>query len=603
MRGTRGRSDDQRRPFANRIVAAILLASLFAASNAVAQEESERFQLQTLDYQNRATSVFGVASGRLLRHLEPSTDVVVEYVDDPLRATIYKGTSPVEEIAIVDDRLTIDLGVAVGLLERVQLEVRTSAIVWQVGQSLIYDFQNRLRPFAFGDVRLGATYGLFASDSALPYRVALQGRVWLPTGALQGFASDGVARFEPRLVFDTKIGETSLLANAGYQFRGERIAHSFRSDDVVRWGLATRRSIAAGFGLDASIFGAHSPFSGRDHEDPSVPAPNAYGHPVEGMVGLSWAYQGLVAMIGGGRGLTKGVGAPRLRLNFTLAYRPAGEDDAWVPGRTEEGTAGAAGAAGGPSDGVTRGEDQCPLEEEDVDGFEDEDGCPDHDNDGDGIADFEDACALEPGIPEKAGCPASDRDADGIDDAVDACSEEPEDLDEFDDEDGCPDPDNDGDGLADTADACPNEAETINGNEDDDGCPDEGKSLVSVRGDRIEILQRVYFDTGRATIKQRSWAVLEQVAAVMKNRPEIRRLAIEGHTDSDGSDATNLDLSRRRARAVREFLESRGVDSGRLVHRGYGESHPIESNADEEGRARNRRVEFLIVDQRGEGAR
>jgi outer membrane protein OmpA-like peptidoglycan-associated protein len=149
----------------------------------------------------------------------------------------------------------------------------------------------------------------------------------------------------------------------------------------------------------------------------------------------------------------------------------------------------------------------------------------------------------------------------------------------------------------DVDDECPDVAETINGVDDADGCPDEGNSAVRLSGDRIEILERVYFDTNRATIKARSHSVLEQVASVMKAQSDIRLLRVQGHTDARGAEDANLDLSQRRATAVKEFLVERGIAAQRLSARGYGESHPIAENTSAEGRAQNRRVEFHIIER------
>jgi outer membrane protein OmpA-like peptidoglycan-associated protein len=247
-------------------------------------------------------------------------------------------------------------------------------------------------------------------------------------------------------------------------------------------------------------------------------------------------------------------------------------------------------------DGISDEEDECPHEPEDPDGFEDSDGCPDPDNDGDGISDVRDVCPREAGAEKKDGCPFVDTDGDGISDARDECPEKPEDEDGFRDGDGCPDPDNDGDGIADEEDECPSEPETVNGVDDEDGCPDEGASGVEVSEGEIEIEDRVFFDTDRATIKQKSYIVLEEVASALEANAEIEKVRIEGHTDADGRDLYNLALSQRRSNAVREFLVDRGVDPSRLESKGYGEAEPIASNDTEEGRRKNRRVEMTILE-------
>ena len=190
-----------------------------------------------------------------------------------------------------------------------------------------------------------------------------------------------------------------------------------------------------------------------------------------------------------------------------------------------------------------------------------------------------------------------DRDGDGLTDDIDQCPDDPEDKDGFQDADGCPDPDNDQDGIPDVRDKCPNDPETVNGFEDEDGCPDK-QPLAKVEGGKIVILQKVYFDTAKARIQERSYPVLLEVARVLKENPDIVKLRIEGHTDSRGSAAYNRRLSQRRAEAVRKFLIQQGIDPKRLVAKGYGEDRPIASNDTPEGRAQNRRVEFKILERR-----
>ncbi|RKX69963.1 hypothetical protein DRP53_06475, partial [candidate division WOR-3 bacterium] len=99
----------------------------------------------------------------------------------------------------------------------------------------------------------------------------------------------------------------------------------------------------------------------------------------------------------------------------------------------------------------------------------------------------------------------------------------------------------------------------------------------------------------KATIKPESYPILDEAAAILTSHPEIR-VEIQGHTDSIGSDAYNLKLSNLRANAVRTYLiERHGIDPSRLVARGYGESRPIADNRTKEGRAQNRRVDFVIL--------
>ena len=243
-------------------------------------------------------------------------------------------------------------------------------------------------------------------------------------------------------------------------------------------------------------------------------------------------------------------------------------------------------------DGVPDNVDQCPRVPEDKDGFQDDDGCPDDDNDGDGIPDKADKCPNEPedrdGFQDEDGCPEPDNDNDNIADKLDKCPLEPEDKDGFEDDDGCPDPDNDKDGILDAADKCPNESGAP-----PDGCPKK-YNLVVVTQNKIELKQTVFFETGRANIRTISHPLLNEVAQALRDNPAIK-VEVQGHTDSQGSDAINLKLSQQRAQAVQVYLIKRGISSDRLAPKGYGESVPIADNRTAAGRSQNRRVEFVIT--------
>lgn len=247
------------------------------------------------------------------------------------------------------------------------------------------------------------------------------------------------------------------------------------------------------------------------------------------------------------------------------------------------------------ADGIGDLEDSCPGQPEDHDGFRDEDGCPDEDNDSDGILDVGDRCPDEAedrdGFMDDDGCPEPDNDNDGIPDLTDRCPLDPEDVDGYQDEDGCIDPDNDGDGIPDVVEDCPDAPETYNGYKDRDGCPDELPPEVK---QFTGVIQGIYFEVGSDRIKAESHSILDQAAEVLKNFPGIR-LKVEGHTDSDGADDYNQDLSQRRAMAVGQYMINAGVEASRIEWEGFGEARPIDSNQSAEGKAQNRRVEFHVI--------
>jgi outer membrane protein OmpA-like peptidoglycan-associated protein len=273
-------------------------------------------------------------------------------------------------------------------------------------------------------------------------------------------------------------------------------------------------------------------------------------------------------------------------------------------------------------DGIVDKNDRCGDQAEDYDAFQDDDGCPELDNDKDGIVDTSDKCPTDEGPLQNLGCPIVDKDGDGTNDDKDKCPEEPEDKDGFQDEDGCPDLDNDSDGMPDGQDKCPAES----GPAENGGCPDTDKDgdgivdrldkcpeevgiqdekgcakqykMVVVKKDRIEIKKQIKFGTASAKIVgKESFAILGDVAQVLRDMPTLKKLRIEGHTDSVGNDAKNLKLSQNRADSVMAQLIKLGIDPGRLEAVGFGETRPIASNATKAGRAENRRIEFNVVEQ------
>lgn len=118
---------------------------------------------------------------------------------------------------------------------------------------------------------------------------------------------------------------------------------------------------------------------------------------------------------------------------------------------------------------------------------------------------------------------------------------------------------------------------------------------VVVKDSRIEIREQVFFESAKSSIKPMSFALLNSVAQALKEHPEIQLVNIEGHTDSEGDDETNLKLSKDRANAVLAYLVRQGIGEGRLFAVGYGETRPLASNRTPKGRAQNRRIEFLIM--------
>lgn len=227
------------------------------------------------------------------------------------------------------------------------------------------------------------------------------------------------------------------------------------------------------------------------------------------------------------------------------------------------------------NDGITDASDKCPREA----GPASNDGCPILDKDGDGILDKDDACPTEKGVTSAKGCP--DRDGDSVADRNDACPDKAGSPAHK----GCPD--TDGDGIYDDEDRCPDKP----GVAALKGCPEIKKEDKAKLERAIKLVQ---FESGKATLLQRSLAVLDEVVSVMNQYPEYS-LNISGYTDSQGDDKMNLDLSKRRAKACHDYLVSKGVAASRMASEGFGETNPVADNKTAAGRAQNRRVVFELL--------
>lgn len=125
--------------------------------------------------------------------------------------------------------------------------------------------------------------------------------------------------------------------------------------------------------------------------------------------------------------------------------------------------------------------------------------------------------------------------------------------------------------------------------------PDE--NLVQVEEEKINIEQKISFESGSATIKEESYAILNQVAATLFENPEIVEIEVQGHTDDVGEKEMNMELSQNRAESVKQYLMEQGVSAERLEAEGYGPTRPRVPNISAENRRLNRRVEFKIVER------
>jgi OmpA-OmpF porin, OOP family len=274
------------------------------------------------------------------------------------------------------------------------------------------------------------------------------------------------------------------------------------------------------------------------------------------------------------------------------------------------------------ADGVPDRKDKCPATP--AGASVDATGCP-TDADGDGVFDGLDQCANTPkgARVDAKGCP-TDADGDGVFDGLDQCADTPRGATV--DAKGCP-TDTDGDGVVDGLDQCPNtpqgakvDAKGCPTDEDGDGvvdgldkCPGTPAGLkVDATGCPIEVteketelldtgmirLQDVNFETGKADLLPESYPALDVVGTVLGKWPELK-IEVGGHTDSRGSAAYNQKLSEARAKAVVDYLTQKfpNLQAGQFTSVGYGESKPVAPNTNPLNMAKNRRVEFKVLNR------
>jgi outer membrane protein OmpA-like peptidoglycan-associated protein len=566
--------------------------------------------------------IFTVDRAQTAQQWDFGFKVATSYADDPLKLDLNQ-TGTTSATNIVGYRLVTDLQFNFGLTDWLQV----SADAPLARQQLTAGYGARNAGMCDPVTNICKSTGFYAADpqsnvvapsvQPMDTRVALKASLLqrktfgigiavigsLPFGDPRTFGSSGTT-VEPKLILDKTLGHLGVALNVGAAFRHRSTVYDpyletgtpstlsqvLSVGDEVTAGLGLSYRAGAHFGAGLEVIGL-SPFGST-----SCPAmaPECVTGDRTGEVlgGLMYIPNGELGIsVGGGHSLLPAAHRRDDGMLFlTLSWAPVEEEAPATTGDQD-------------NDGITDDKDICPTEPEDRDGYEDADGCPDVDNDNDGVPDSKDKCPNQPedkdGFEDADGCPDPDNDKDGIPDYKDKCPLKPEDKDGFEDADGCPDLDNDGDGIPDKKDQCPNEPETLNGYEDQDGCPDtvpgnptSGPALIQ---GKVEIPENILFETGSSTIDERSYGLLDQVAQLLLAHPELRIIRIEGHTDDTGSADANIKLSEDRAEAVRDYLIQKGVPANKLTTAGYGATRPIVPNDSEENRAKNRRVEFIVV--------
>ena len=476
-----------------------------------------------------------------------------------------------------------------------------------------------------GDIAFDAKGTVLNRDEA-PVGLAFTGRLGLPTSTVAtALGSDGVSG-EIAAVVDQRVGPVLLAGNLGSRFNPAADLENIALNDQLTWRLGAGWFLAeeAGVSLDLAGRSAYGEL-GNDVGSPGEAILGGFGR-----VARDWAVRG-----GVGAGMNDAIGAPAVRVIAAAGWEPPRIKDM-------------------DEDGILDKVDACKEIPEDADGWLDTDGCPDPSTrlsvtvigkDGDfiqgakvllkapdgerkGGTDF--AVDVHPGefpliatadgyrtLEQSVLVPAQPTHAltltlEELTGTVRLTVQEPG---------GTPisgrwaadrgEPVGFTNGAASfllpiglhsleiTADGY--RPRTTSVEVPADQTVDVAVTLMLERArvtrEKIEILDKVYFETAKAVIRPESFPLLDQVAAILTERTDITKVQVEGHTDTRGPDARNLKLSQARAESVRAYLLGKGVAAERLVAVGFGETRPVDKAETPAAWDQNRRVEFVILER------
>jgi hypothetical protein len=543
--------------------------------------------VQTFEYAIGPKTFFTVADGDVAARDQLTVDALATFLTKPFQIYNVDRTNPnmitTTRTTVVSSMTAAQLTAAYGLTDKLQLGVNLPIIFALEGDGLMPDTgaraTNGLHVTGLGDLVIETKYRLLRRGMV---RASAIGGLSLPSSIGSGgaqFIGDDLPTVRGKLAAQLDTGRLSLGVNAGVLLRKPRTIYDSTIGQQITWGVAAAARITDRFSLIAEGYGRAG-----------LPSFSLDASPFEVEAGLRIYATGAVAVvIGGGAGLSNGIGSPEARFFLSLGYAPDVRDS--------------------DGDGIPNGRDRCPLVPEDKDGFEDDDGCPDLDNDGDHRPDATDKCPNQAedidGFEDDDGCPDLDNDKDGIPDLLDKCPNEPEDGKPPYPRDGCPaakaeavlpeaaahatpvappgaiappvaaaqtapattqaapDPaavcpelDRDHDGIPDAQDQCPDDPETVNGVADDDGCPDSGGiEVVKLDGDRLAIDRLPTLDAGH--LSRGGEIIVDQMALVMRGHAEVTKWLIAISAPTAGN-------AKQIAGAVTARLVVRGVPAARV---------------------------------------
>jgi OOP family OmpA-OmpF porin len=586
-----------------RAVAATAVVCAWSATASAQTRETPGAALNRFEPSETGSDWFANESLDLRGGFRPALGVVGDFAYKPY---ILKNPDGTENTAIISSQFYLHLGASINLFDRLRLSANLPIAVEQSGTSRTVGNEEFVAPSkgGVGDLRLAADLRLVGEYGDV-FTMALGVRLWAPTGDANQYLGDGQVRVGPRLAVAGDVGAFAYAVSAAAIYRDNNTPF-----DGHPTGTELNFNAAAGVRVADKKLLLGPEVQGSTILSQGSAVFGNHTTPLALLIGGHYNAGDVRFGLGAGPGLSDAAGTAQFRALGSLEWMPAIPPPAQPPSdRDRDGVPDSIDACpdvpgiatndpktnGCPpdrdGDGIPDAVDACP----DVPGVATNDpktnGCP-ADRDGDGIPDAADACPDVAGVatndPATNGCPA-DRDHDGIPDNVDACPEVPGVRTDDPKTNGCPS-DRDKDGIPDTEDACPDFAGPRNPDPKKNGCP-----MARVEAGHVKILEEIKFKTNSAVIID-SQPIIDAVRDTLKAHPEIKHLRVQGFTDNVGAAAMNMALSTRRAESVKKALINDGVNAHDLSSEGFGLTRPIEDNGTPEGRAANRRVEFLIED-------
>jgi OmpA-OmpF porin, OOP family len=540
---------------------ALSFAGVIAPREAFAQAAPQAgYAVDHFETSERGSEWFALDSLDIRGHGRSALGVVTSWGYRPL--VVYSGDKVGD--SIVRNQIIANAGASFTLADRVRLGFNVPLQLFADGHTGFVGttaFKPPADEIGVGDMRVSTDVRVFGNHGDA-FVAGVGASLWIPSGDPASYTGDGKVRVGPRVQVAGDVGDFAYAARVGFLYRA-------RDEAFVEGAIGSEVNggVSAGYRfLDKKLL------VGPELLASSVVSRSATKGetltPVEVLLGLHYAIGEFRIGAGGGIGLTKGYGAPAGRGILSLEWAPDVTPPAPPPAAKDS-----------DKDGIDDAHDACPFAEGPKSDDPKANGCPPpKDTDGDGLTDDVDAC------PRVAGPKTDDPNTTG-------CAVPP--MPQVAPPPPCPDADRDKDGIVNEADACPDAAGKADPDPKKNGCP-----MAFVQNGRIEIAQMVRFKTDSADILGKdSEDVLTAVAKVLADHPEIKQVRIEGHTDDKGPADRNRTLSAARAASVVKWLGAHGVAADRMASVGHGPDKPLAPNTTEDGRTKNRRVEFHIVEK------